>query len=80
MERTVADLGTLIGINVAGRTAEALQFFEDVQTSHHLVNGVRREEVKVDLIHASFGMTAVTLWPFLRIANGANASEVDRRR
>ena len=80
MERAVADLGALVGVDVGGGAGEAFQVLEHVQAAHHLVDGIGREQVVVDLIQSALGMAAVALRPFLRVAHGTHGAQVDGRR
>ena len=79
MEGMVADLGALIGIDIAGAAAECFQILKDMQSAEHLVDGIGREEVVVDLVQTPFGIALVTLRPLLGIANRADRTQVHGR-
>lgn len=78
-ERPAFDAGALVGVffrGFAGNTAEVAQQFD---SRHHLADGVGAEKVEVDAIEPVGVGAFVASRPFLRVADGTYATEVDGR-
>lgn len=66
----------VVNVRLAVVTDEGAELLEAVVASLHLADGEGAEEVEVDAVRAVLGMTAVTLWPLLRITYGTDGAQV----
>ncbi len=78
-QRRIANFAIVVRIDLRVFARNALQLFQHLHAAHHLLNGVRTEQVEIDLIDFVAVLARVAFGPFLCIAHGADAAQIHGR-
>ena len=76
LEGRVTDLTVPVTIDLSVRAAERLQLVENLASAPHLLNRIRAQEVKIDLVELVRILAVVTLRPFLRVTDRTYGTQV----
>ena len=77
LEGGVGNLYAMERIDIRQLSAGVLQVFEGLHALYHLLDGEGGEEIVVDEVELLGTGTSVALWPFLGVADGPHAAQVD---
>ena len=79
IQSRILDFRTLIRVNLRSFSRHTSQFLQNLSPCHHLLNGVRTQQVIINLVQTIRIFPLVTFRPLLGIANCTYTPQIDTR-